>query len=268
MYIYIYMFICVFRVVLTSSDQQSRDKTTEYLFETLKIDRLAFLRSSVGSLYSIGRSSGFIWEFSESVNEIVCVEDGFLDQQHIVSSPITLHSIMQENTNKFTIHELREHWTQREDLTFPRVSLPDGQALDFGDDLINQCTNLLNTFMNGRKEGGLDLLLTGGVFAFPEFRSRIRSNAEEFVNVNKLYCDQDKGFNHKEFYRYSDFLGASILGSLPGYAEFFVNREDYMELGKNSLMNDKDSELGSIDEEKLKSGESRQKFKIIDKMFQ
>jgi actin-related protein len=222
----------------------------------------------VGSLYSIGRSSGFIWEISESVNEIVCVEDGFLDQQHIVSSPFTIKSILNQNKKEFNIHEIRKHWVQREDSVFPYVSLPDGETLSFGNDFQNQCGNLLNTFMNDRKEGGLDMLLTGGLFAFPKFRNEIRSRAEEYVNVNKLYTDYDKGFNQKDFYRYSGFLGASILGSLPGYSDFFVNREDYLELGKSSILNDKDSDLGSIDEEKVKSGENRQKFKIVDKMFQ
>ena len=201
------------------------------------------------------------------MNEIVCVEDGFLDQQHIVSSPFTLKSIMQTH-KKFNIDEIRKNWVEKEDSSFPLVTLPDGTEMTFGNTLIHKCSNLLTEFMNGRKEGGLDMLLTGGGFAFPSFRSTIRNRVENFVNVNKLYSDHEKGYNQKTFYRYSGFLGASILGSLPGYSEFFLKRENYLEVGNNLLISEKDSDLGSLDEERAKTLENRQKFKIVDKMFQ
>lgn len=195
------------------------------------------------------------------------MEDGYLDQQHIVSSPNTIREIMQ-SYKKFNIDEVRQHWVTKEDLSFPNVTLPDEEVLSFGNDLVNDCSNLLTSFMNGRKEGGLDMLLTGGVFAFPNFRDIIKKRVEHYVNVNKLYSDHEKGYNQKTFYRYSGFLGASILGSIPGYSEFFLKREDYLEVGKNLLINEKDSDLGFLDEERAKTTENRQKFKIVDKLFQ
>lgn len=151
---------------------------------------------------------------------------------------------------------------------FPEVTLPDGTPLDFGNELLSNCSNLMGTFMNGQKEGGLDMLLTGGVFAFSEFREAIKEMAEKYVNVNRLYIDQQKGFSNSEFFRFSGFIGASILGSLPGYSEFFLSREDYLEIGRGAFANEKESDLGSIEEEKNKSVDLRQKFKIVDKMFQ
>ena len=151
---------------------------------------------------------------------------------------------------------------------FPEVTLPDGTPLDFGNELLSNCSNLMGTFMNGQKEGGLDMLLTGGVFAFSEFREAIKEMAEKYVNVNRLYIDQQKGFSNLEFFRFSGFIGASILGSLPGYSEFFLSREDYLEIGRGAFANEKESDLGSIEEEKNKSVDLRQKFKIVDKMFQ
>jgi hypothetical protein len=222
----------------------------------------------VGSLYSIGRSSGFVWNFSETSNEIVCVEDGFLDQEHIVKAPINLYQTMLTQKGNFRIQDLREHWIKQEHKSFPRVTLPDGQEFTFESDLLSDCTNLLASFMNGRKEGGLDMLCTGGVFGFSGFREQIYERAQKYVNVNRLYLDQEKGYQQAEFYRYSGFIGASILGSLSGYSEFFLSREDYLEIGRGSLVNERETDLDMIDEEKQKVTDVRHKFKIVDKMFQ
>ena len=249
---------------LIISCQRERDEIVEFLFESLKIEKLAFLKQAVGSLYATGRSSGLVWEMGESTNQICCVEDGFLDQKFIRSSAFTIESIMKEQVS-FSQKELRSHWIHKHSKDFPNLSLPDGSEISSETDYFSACSNLLTSFTKNVDVQEMDIIFTGGVFCFPDFNKRVKELCKSTLNPTKLYLTNER-FSEKDFYRYSGFLGASILGSLSGFSEFFVNKEDYLETSRNLMNLSKENQYDLTDDPKMSDG--REKFAMIDKFFQ
>lgn len=264
---------------------KERDSTVEYLFETANVDRISFVKSSVASLYATGRSSGYVWEISESKNQFVCVEDGFIDQKLIFEHPVTLSRTINqflskqirdnsdltnsENSNltSFTRKSLRENWLNGEgNKHFPVLKLPDGTTFE-NPDLLKNSKELLEIFIAQNFPHKQDVLCVGGVFGIKNFLRDIENIIRPRLSPVEIFLDP-KNMNDLQFRRYAPFIGSSILGSLSGYSDFYLSRKDYFDLmhltdppikETNDMLSEEDSEA---------RGTKRGKFSVVDRLFQ
>ena len=257
------------------------------------MDRISFVKSSVASLYATGRSSGYVWEVSETKNQFVCVEDGFIDQKLIFSHPVTLSNVMntflERDHLKFsqrpkvgeikgdshrvsvslphTRKSVRDFWVSGHGNShFPFLTLPDGSDIE-NPNLAKNSAELLEIFMSKKFPHRQDVLCVGGVFGFSNFHDRIEEIINSKLNSIEIFLDP-KGMTDLQFRRYAPFLGSSILGSLSGYSDFYLSRKDYFDLMHLTNPPVKESNDVLLEEDPKAKGTKRGKFSVVDRLFQ
>ena len=172
------------------------------------------------SLYSIGKSSGFVHESSESKNEIVCVEDGYVDNQYTKTSVYPIESIFSQYKAVITRPEIRRIFMHKES----SFNLPDNTEIN----LMNYFTSqqqMYENFLQQKIYTNPDVLFTGQVMS-----------KSLFFNTTKKYITDKKGIvlnnpNIPNFFKNSAFLGASIVSMVDDIDDCFITRAQYNEFG-------------------------------------
>lgn len=67
-------------------NQKIRKDMIQLIFEEEKFNSLFIAKSSCMGLYSVGKSSGVVLEYSESALDVTNVEDSFVDEKNVVIS--------------------------------------------------------------------------------------------------------------------------------------------------------------------------------------
>lgn len=202
-------------------DTRLRDEAAQILFEECLIRNLFFVRSGVASLFAVGRSTGITLELSESSHELVEVEDGFIDQNHLFVgqvSPLSLYKAARENNPKLSLPELRKALMT----SGPSVSLPDGVELSL-EEFNLDCADLIHKGAS-RLPGHKTFTFTGRGYHCPLLRQSVLTPLQK---LNPKILNSPEGPSYKPL----TFTGASIVASLQDLVELSVSAAVYKEAG-------------------------------------
>ena len=144
-------------------NRKTRESVVEGLFEELNIERLLIVKSATMSLYSIGKSSGFVQESSETTNELLCVEDGYLDTNHSKKSTFPICEVFKQykHINTKTLRSIfNENNTE--------FKLPDGSMINTSHYFMNEKL-MYDNFTKQKIQANPMILLTGNVMSIPTF---------------------------------------------------------------------------------------------------
>lgn len=199
---------------------ETRASIVEGLFESLNIDKIMIVKSATMSLYSIGKSSGFVHESSESKNEIVCVEDGYIDGQYTKTSVCPIESVFNQYKHLASKSDLRRIVMQKDG---PFI-LPDSTEINLTNYFTSQ-QQMYESFLQQKIYTNPDVLLTGQVMSKPIF-----------YNATKKYILEKKGSvlnnpNIPNLFRNSTFIGASIVSTIDEIEDCFITKAQYSEFG-------------------------------------
>ena len=212
-------------------NREERKKLIEICFEKLDCENLFLAKSGIMSLYSIGKSSGFVIENSESSLEMVCVEDSFIDQKFTKQSKINFLEFFKENLKKYKNLDLNEFrgFFKNKGIN-NKIILPDGSEIDFYP-FIDEGLKMVDDFFTEKIYTTSEILFTGRVFnnkMFKEvFINHLQDKKNTFLNI----------WNIDNFFDNSNFIGASILSQVKSIDDFYINRKTYKEKGFGYLEN-------------------------------
>ena len=202
-------------------DTRLREEAAQILFEECLIRNLFFLRSGVAALFAVGRSTGVTLELSESAHELVEVEDGFIDQNHLFVgrvSPLSLYKSARENHSKLSLSEFRKALMT----SGPTVSLPDGAELSL-EEFNLDCADLIHKGVS-KLPGHKTFTFTGRGYHCPLLRQSILTPLQK---LNPKILNSPESPSYKPI----SFTGASIVASLADLVELSVSAAVYKEAG-------------------------------------
>ena len=205
-------------------NKEERKNLIEFCFEKLDVKNIFLAKSGIMSLYSIGKSSGFVIENSETSLEMICVEDSFIDQKFTKRSKISFLDFYKENKKKYKNLEINQFRGFFKNENLDKIILPDNSQIDFYP-IIDEGLKMTDDFFTEKIYAPSEILFTGRIFnnkIFKEvFINHLEGKKNTFLNV----------WNIEKFFDESSFIGASIMSQVKQIDDFYITKESYKEKG-------------------------------------